>query len=318
MGTSTPPWACPEHDCAAGVRMKVAITGASGLIGTALVASLNADGHQVVRLVRRDPRSPDEVQWNPRSGRLDPATLTDVDGVVHLAGAGIGDKRWTESRKRELLDSRVLGTAAVAQAMSAIANPKMFLISASGVHYYGVDTGDQPVDERTGNGSGFLAEVCRRWEDAADPARESGLRVVHPRSGLVLAPSGGVLGRLLPLFRLGAGGRIGDGQAYWPWISLTDEISALRLLIDSDLSGPVNLTGPEPVTNVEFTKTLGAVLHRPTLATVPSFALRLALGEFADEGILRVPRAIPRVLNEVGFVFAHPTLRSALADVVAD
>lgn len=295
--------------------MKVAITGSSGLIGTALSASLRENGHQVVSLVRRPARSPDEIGWNPGSGRLDPAALEDVDGVVHLAGAGIGDRRWTESRKRELLDSRVRGTAAVAGAMAQGQGRDRFLISASGVHYYGTATGDEPVDESAPNGTGFLAEVCRQWEDAADPARAAGVRVVHPRTGLVLARSGGVMGRLLPLFRLGLGGRIGDGKAYWPWISLTDEVAALRMLIDSDLVGPVNMTAPEPVTNAEFTKALGAALHRPTLAPVPSFALRTVIGEFADEGILNVPRAVPRVLTEAGFAFTHPTLPGALAAI---
>lgn len=297
--------------------MKVAITGASGLIGTAVSASLRADSHQVVSFVRRAPRSADEVRWDPSSRRLDPTDLADIDGVVHLAGAGIGDKRWTQSRKRELLDSRVNGTAAVAKALAAAVNRPRFLISASGVHYYGTDTGDRPVDESDPNGAGFLAEVCQRWEAAADPARDAGVRVVHPRSGLVLARRGGVMDRLLPLFRLGVGGRIGDGRAYWPWISLHDEVAALRMLIDSELSGPVNLTSPEPVTNAEFTKTLGAVLHRPTLATVPSFVLRIVIGDFADEGILRVPRALPGVLTEAGFRFTHPTLREALEDITA-
>ncbi len=295
--------------------MKVAITGASGLIGTALRAALRADSHQVVSFVRRNPRAPDEVRWDPAARRMDPTDLADIDGVVHLAGAGIGDKRWTQARKRELLDSRVDGTAAVAQALAAAVDRQRFLLSASGVHYYGTDTGDRAVDESEPNGTGFLAEVCERWEAAADPARSAGVRVVHPRSGLVLARRGGVMGRLLPLFRLGVGGRIGDGRAYWPWITLHDEVAALRMLIDSELSGPVNLTAPAPVTNAEFTKTLGAVLHRPTLATVPSFALRIVIGDFADEGILRVPRAIPGVLTKAGFRFAHPTLREALGDI---
>jgi len=295
--------------------VKVAITGASGLIGTALSASLRRDGHRVVALVRRSARSAEEVQWYPAQRRLDPAVLADVDGVVHLAGAGIGDKRWTESRKRELLDSRVDGTTAVAQALAAAPDRQRFLLSASGVHYYGIGTGSRPVDESDPNGSGFLAEVCRAWEAAADPARDAGVRVVHPRTGLVLARRGGVMGRLLPLFRLGAGGRIGNGRAYWPWISLTDEVSALRMLIDSELSGPVNLTSPEPVTNAEFTRTLGSVLHRPTLVPVPSFALRVVIGEFADEGILQVPRAVPRVLTAAGFSFTHPTLRAALEEI---
>jgi uncharacterized protein (TIGR01777 family) len=296
--------------------VKIAITGASGLIGSALSASLRGDGHQVVSFVRRHPRSPDEVRWDPASRRLDPAALAEVDGVVHLAGAGIADKRWTGSRRRVVLDSRVDGTTTVAQALVAAQPRQRFLISASAVGWYG-DTGQRPVDESASAGSGFLAEVCRRWEAAAQPAVDAGVRVVFPRTGLVLSRRGGLMARILPLFRLGLGGKLGSGRQYWPWISLADEVSALRLLIESDLSGPVNLTGPEPVTNAEFTKTLGSVLGRPTLAAVPAFALKLAVGDFAEEGILAGQRAVPRVLTETGFEFAHPTLRQALEEVTA-
>lgn len=296
--------------------MKIAITGASGLIGTALSASLRGDGHQVVSLVRRNPRTPDEVQWDPARRRLDPAGLADVDGVVHLAGAGIADRRWTESRRREILDSRVDGTTAVATALTAAEPRPRFLVTASAVGWYG-DTGDCPVDETGPAGEGFLAEVCERWEAAARPAVDAGVRVTFPRTGLVLSRRGGLMGRLLPLFKLGLGGKLGSGRQYWPWISLTDEVSALRLLISSDLSGPVNLTGPEPVTNAEFAKTLGSVVGRPTLAAVPGFALKLVVGEFAEEGILAGQRAIPRVLTEAGFGFAHRTLREALENITA-
>ena len=296
--------------------MKIAITGASGLIGSALSASLRGDGHQVVSFVRRHPRSPDEVRWDPASRRLDPAALAEVNGVVHLAGAGIADKRWTGSRRRVVLDSRVDGTTTVAQALVAAQPRQRFLISASAVGWYG-DTGQRPVDESASAGSGFLAEVCRRWEAAAQPAVDAGVRVVFPRTGLVLSRRGGLMARILPLFRLGLGGKLGSGRQYWPWISHADEVSALRLLIESDLSGPVNLTGPEPVTNAEFTKTLGSVLGRPTLAAVPAFALKLAVGDFAEEGILAGQRAVPRVLTETGFEFAHPTLRQALEEVTA-
>ena len=296
--------------------MKVAITGASGLIGTALSASLRADGHQVRSLVRRNPRSSDEVQWDPARRRLDPVALADVDGVVHLAGAGIADKRWTDSRRREVLDSRVDATTAVAQALAAAEPRPRFLVSASAVGWYG-DTGDRPVDETDPAGDGFLAEVCRRWEAATAPASDSGVRVTFPRTGLVLSRRGGLMGRLLPLFKLGLGGRLGSGDQYWPWISLADEIAALRFLMAAEVSGPVNLTGPEPVTNAEFTKTLGSVLGRPTLAAVPGFALKLVVGDFAEEGILAGQRAMPRVLNEAGFGFSHPTLREALEYITA-
>jgi len=296
--------------------VKVAITGASGLIGTALSASLRADGHQVRSLVRRNPRSSDEVQWDPARRRLDPVALADVDGVVHLAGAGIADKRWTDSRRREVLDSRVDATTAVAQALAAAEPRPRFLVSASAVGWYG-DTGDRPVDETDPAGDGFLAEVCRRWEAATAPASDSGVRVTFPRTGLVLSRRGGLMGRLLPLFKLGLGGRLGSGDQYWPWISLADEIAALRFLMAAEVSGPVNLTGPEPVTNAEFTKTLGSVLGRPTLAAVPGFALKLVVGDFAEEGILAGQRAMPRVLTEAGFGFSHPTLREALEYITA-
>ncbi|MGI8723566.1 MAG: TIGR01777 family oxidoreductase [Geodermatophilaceae bacterium] len=296
--------------------MKVAITGASGLIGTALSAALRRDGHHVVHLVRRNPHSPDEAQWDPASRRLDPIVLADVDGVVHLAGAGIADKRWTDARRREVLDSRVDGTTTVAQALAAAPPRPRFLVSASAVGWYG-DTGDRRVDETEPAGTGFLAEVCRRWEAAAQPAVDAGVRVTFPRTGLVLSRRGGLMGRLLPLFKLGLGGRLGSGRQYWPWISLPDEVSALRFLIESDLSGPVNLTGPEPVTNAEFTKTLGSVLARPTLVAVPGLALKLVVGDFAEEGVLVGQRAIPRVLSEAGFDFAHPTLRQALEAITS-
>lgn len=296
--------------------MKIAITGASGLIGTALRASLDADGHQVVSLVRRNPRSAGEVQWDPAARRLDPIALVDVDGVVHLAGAGIADKRWTESRRRVVLDSRVDGTTTVAQALASADSRARFLVSASAVGWYG-DTGDRSVDESAPAGEGFLAEVCQRWEAAAQPAIDAGVRVTFPRTGLVLSRRGGLLGRLLPLFKLGLGGRLGSGRQYWPWIALDDEVAALRFLIASQLSGPVNLTAPTPVTNAEFTRTLGSVLGRPTLASVPGFALKLAVGDFAEEGILAGQRAIPRVLTKAGFDFAQPDLRAALTAVTA-
>ncbi|MBA3339504.1 MAG: TIGR01777 family protein [Geodermatophilaceae bacterium] len=296
--------------------MKVAISGASGLIGRALSADLRRDGHDVVALVRRKERSADEIRWDPAARELDPAAFAEVDGVVHLAGAGIADKRWTESRRREILDSRVDGTTTIAQTLAAAPPRARFMVSASAVGWYG-DTGDRPVEESEPAGEGFLAEVCERWEAAAQPAIDAGVRVAFARSGLVLSRRGGLMGRLLPLFRLGLGAKLGSGRQYWPWITLTDEISALRFLIDSDLTGPVNLTGPAPVTNAEFTKTLGSVLGRPTLAAVPSFVLKLVVGEFAEEGILAGQRAMPRVLTEAGFKFTAPTLRDALEEITA-
>lgn len=242
--------------------------------------------------------------------------MADVDGVVHLAGAGIADKRWTESRRREVLDSRVDGTTTIAQSLVAAPVRPRFLVSASAVGWYG-DTGDRPVDETEPAGQGFLAEVCTQWEAAAEPAADAGVRVVFARTGLVLSRRGGLMDRLLPLFRLGLGGKLGSGRQYWPWITLTDEIAALRFLIDSELAGPVNLTAPVPVTNAEFTRTLGSVLGRPTVAAVPGFALRLVLGDFAEEGVLAGQRAVPRVLTEARFAFSSPTLREALEELTA-
>lgn len=291
--------------------MKVAITGASGLIGTALRASLRADGHAVVSLVRRPARSADEFEWDPRAGRLDPGCLADVDGIVHLAAASVSTRRWTERRKRKLLASRVDGTTTVARALAQADPRPRFLVSASAIGFYG-DTGDQTVDETAPAGTGTLPELCIRWEAAAQPASDAGVRVTLARSGLVLSRRGGLMAPVLPLFWCGLGGRLGSGRQYWSWISLTDEVAALRMLMDSDLSGPVNLTSPTPVTNAEFTKTLGSAMGRPTVLPVPGFALTLVLGDFASEGCLAGPRAVPRVLNEAGFGFTHPTLRTAL------
>jgi uncharacterized protein len=293
--------------------MKIAITGASGLIGRALAPALQDDGHTVVRMVRRPARGADEVAWDPGSRTLEPAALAGVDAVVHLAGAGIGARRWTAGYQRTLLDSRVGGTTTLASAITACAGeaPRIWL-SASAVGYYG-DTGDRIVDEASPAGTGFLAHLCEAWEEATGPAAEAGVRVCLLGSGLVLSPKGGLLGRTRPMFKLGLGGRLGSGRQYQSWISLHDEIAAIRyLLAADDIAGPVNLTGPEPVTNAEFTRTLGRLLGRPTVAAVPGFALRAALGAFADEGVLTGQRVAPRVLTDHGFTHTHPDLESAL------
>lgn len=296
--------------------MRVAITGASGLIGRALSESLLADGHEVLRLVRREPRGrlPDgsgEARWDPRTGRLDAALLEGCGAVVGLAGAGVADHRWSAAYKQEIRDSRVNGTATLAKAIAALDPGPPVFVSGSAVGYYG-DTGALAVDESAGPGRDFLAGVCREWEAAAAPAAASGVRVVHPRFGIVLASGGGAFGRLLPLARKGLGGRIGDGRQYWSYISLPDTVSALRHLITAEgLDGPVNLTAPNPATNREITETLGRALHRPTRAVVPGLALRLALGGFA-EGILMSQRVLPARLLASGFVFAHPTAQAAI------
>ncbi|MFI5101037.1 MAG: TIGR01777 family oxidoreductase [Actinomycetes bacterium] len=291
--------------------MKVALTGASGLIGTALVANLTADGHEVVRFVRRPTRQPDEAQWDPEAGSIDSDALLGVDAVVHLAGAGIGDRRWSDERKRVILRSRVDGTSTLARALSRMDPLPSVLVSASAIGYYG-DTEGRTVDESGPKGTGFAADVAQAWEQAAEPARVAGIRVVHPRSGLVMTRQGGAWGRMLPLFRLGLGGHLGDGRQYWSYITLADEVRGLRFLIDHDLSGPVNLTVPEAVTNDELTKEIGRALHRPTALPVPAFALRTVLGEFSSE-VLSSARVQPKALTEAGFRWEHPDLRSAVA-----
>ena len=296
--------------------MRIAISGSTGLIGTALVRALRADGDDVVRLVRTAPGGPDEVRWDPY-GKVDTEALEGLDAVVHLAGAGVGDRRWSDSYKKQLHDSRVVGTRTLAEALAGLRHPPRVLVSGSAVGFYG-DTGDRDADESAAVGSGFLAELVRDWEAAARPAAAAGIRVVHPRTGLVLTREGGMLGKILPIFRLGLGGRLGGGGQWLSWISLPDEIAALRLLIDrGDVTGPVNLTAPRPVTNADFTKALGRALHRPTPFAVPSFALRAALGGFADEGLLVSQRVLPRRLAELGFRFRYGDLDTALDRALA-
>ncbi|REK88306.1 TIGR01777 family protein [Streptomyces inhibens] len=292
-------------------HMRIAITGSTGLIGTALVQSLRADGHEAVRLVRREPTAADEVRWDPKGQEVDTAGLTGCEAVVHLAGAGVGDHRWTAAYKQEIRDSRVLGTRAIASALASMDTPPRVFVCGSAIGYYG-DTGDRRTDESAPAGTGFLPEVCVAWEDAAKPAQDAGIRTVFARTGLVVARSGGAWGRLFPIFRAGLGGRLGDGSQYWSFISLHDHIAALRHLIGTEgLAGPVNLTAPEPVTNREVTAVMGRVLNRPTLFTVPAPALRLALGEFAGD-VLGSQRVIPRRLLDSGFTFAHPRIIEAV------
>ncbi|MER5618718.1 TIGR01777 family oxidoreductase [Streptomyces sp. NPDC002215] len=290
---------------------RIAVTGASGLIGAALVRSLRADGHEVVRLVRHPARAGDEVEWDPKRGYVDVAGLVGCDAVVHLAGAGVGDHRWTAAYKREIRDSRVLGTAAIAEAVASLDVPPKVLLSGSAIGYYG-DTGDRAVDESAPAGEGFLPSVCVEWEAATAPAEEAGVRTVHARTGLVVGREGGAWGRLFPLFRAGLGGRLGDGRQYWSFIALHDEVAALRHILDTEsLSGPVNLTGPDPVTNREVTAAMGRVLHRPTLFTAPAPALRIALGDFAED-VLASQRVLPGQLLDSGFVFAFPGIDAAI------
>jgi len=295
--------------------MKVVITGSSGLIGNALVRSLAGDGHEVLKLVRRDPRGPDEASWDPSSRRLDSSLLAGADAVVNLAGAGIGDKRWSDDYKKLVLDSRIDATSTIVTTLTGLAADQRpaVLVNASAVGYYG-ETKEEAVDETGAPGEGFLVEVVQQWEDATRPAADAGVRVVTARSGIVLSAEGGALGKVLPLFKLGLGGKLGSGRQWMSWIALADEIAALRFLIDNnDVSGPVNLTAPEPVRNGEYTKAIGRAVHRPALAVVPPIALRAALGGFADEGVLVSQRVLPSKLEDAGFSFTYADVDSALA-----
>ncbi|MBS4730229.1 TIGR01777 family oxidoreductase [Mycobacterium sp. SM1] len=293
----------------------IAIAGSSGLIGSALVAALRAADHHVLRIVRRIPATASELHWNPDSGQFDARALRGVDAVINLCGVNIARHRWSGAFKQSLRDSRITPTEVLA---SAVADAGVgVLINASAVGYYG-NTKDQTVDETAPAGAGFLAQLCKDWEAATAPAQQAGARVVLARSGLVLAASGGLLRRLRPLFSLGLGARLGNGRQYMSWITLEDEVRALMFVVaQPSLSGPVNLTGPAPVTNAEFTATLGRALNRPAPFIWPGFAVRAAFGEFADEGLLTGQRAIPAALERAGFQFHHNTIGEALSSALA-
>ena len=286
--------------------MRVAITGSTGLIGTALVGQLKAEGHSVQRLVRRKATSSEEVHWDPTTGTIDLAALEGVDAIINLAGAGVGDKRWTPKYRATILNSRLLGTTTIAHAVETL-KPKVF-ISASAIGFYG-ETGNRAVVETDRGGDDFLSVVCREWEAAADLA--VGVRTVKIRTGLVLDPTGGALGRLLPLFRLGLGGKLGSGKQWWSWITLHDEIKAIIHCLNSDISGPVNLTSPNPVTNQDFTASLARAVHRPALLPAPAFALKILIGGFSGE-ILGSAKVLPKALQDSGFVWDYPHLTTAL------
>ena len=290
--------------------MRVVVAGSSGLVGSALVPELRAAGHEVIRLVRRTPVAADERGWDPPAGRIDDGALDGVDAVVNLCGAGIGERRWSHARKQVLIDSRIEPTEVLA---GAVAEHRIsVLVNASGVHYYG-DAGDRVVDERAPRGRGFLSDLCRDWEAATRRASESGARVVLARTSHVLAGSGGLLGQLRPLFRVGLGARLGSGDQYMPWIHIADHVAAIRFAVEHDaVSGPANLCSPNPVTNRELTRALGRLWHRPTPWMVPKIGLRVALGDLADE-ILMSQRAVPKVLPDNGFEPRYAVLEDALA-----
>ena len=292
------------------VPQRIAITGSSGLIGTALVGHLKSEGHTVQRLVRRAPVAADEVTWDPQTGYVDLGALVGVNAVIHLAGASVDGKRWTKKYKAEILNSRLFGTSTIARAVAEL-KPQVF-ISASAVGWYG-ESGNRAVIENDRVGDDFLATICREWEAAADLAGD--IRTVKLRTGLVLDPTGGALGKMLPLFRLGFGGKLGSGKQWWSWITLHDVVRAIDFTLVEKISGPVNLTSPNPVTNQEFTAALARALHRPAVFPAPAFALKIALGGFSSE-VLGSKRVIPQVLQEAGFKWDYPHLIDALTVLV--
>jgi uncharacterized protein (TIGR01777 family) len=301
-----------------GLGLRVAVTGSTGLLGTALVAVLRAHGQQVIRLVRRAPASQDEIAWDPDApgGGITPGALNGLDAVIHLAGAGVADHRWTPAYQEKIRSSRVMGTRALAAALAAAGPPPAVLLAGSAIGWYG-DTGGREVDESAPAGAGFLADVVREWEAAAQPAAQAGIRVVNMRTGIVLARQGGVLARMLPPFRLGLGSRLGSGRQMMSWIALADYLGAVQfLLARTDIAGPVNLTAPHPASNAEFTSALAAALNRPALLSVPAPALRLALGGVTSD-LLSSARVLPRRLTEAGYRFQFPDLPAALAAELA-
>ena len=297
---------------------RILVSAASGFLGSALAEELTAEGHDVVKLVRRSPQAADEIEWDPAAGNLSAAAVEGFDAVVHLSGAGIGDRRWTEERKRVLVESRTDSTALLAETLAGLSQKPEVLISASAIGYYGLLRGDEILTEATGPGSDYLASLCVAWEAATAAAAEAGIRVATIRTGLVLDAEQGFLAKMLPLFRLGVGGPLGSGKQWWSWIAKEDQVGAILHLLDSNVSGPVNLTAPNPVTNAGFTKTLGEVLGRPAKLPVPRFALAVRLGpEMADATALASQRVQPQQLQESGYEFSYPELEPALRATLA-
>jgi uncharacterized protein len=290
--------------------MRIAITGATGLIGRALAGALEARGDQVTRLVRGR-------HWDPTTGTVDPRAFEGADAVVHLAGESIAGL-WTNAKRKRILESRVTGTRLIATALGGLQRPPAVLVSASAIGFYGDHPGNEPIDESASRGAGFLAEVVEAWERAADPARAAGVRVVHPRFGIVLSEKGGALAAMLPIYKLGIGGRVGSGDQIWSWVALDDVVQSVLACIDrKDLSGAVNVVAPQPVSNKAFVRTLGRVLRRPTLLPAPAFALKLVAGQMADEMLLFGARIVPRKLQGAGYEFRFRELESALRHILA-
>jgi hypothetical protein len=296
--------------------MQVAVTGSTGLIGTALCAALRVGGARVIRLVRSPGGGADEVVWDPAAGTLDAERLRGVDAVVHLAGEPIGSRRWSDEQKRRIRDSRVASTRLLVETLAGMREGPRVLVCSSAVGFYG-DRGPQLLTEDSPPGADFLARVCVAWEAAADPAREAGLRVVHLRTGVVLDPAGGALAKMLPLYRLGLGGRMGDGRQYLSWLTRDEAVGIITHALGSDeLAGPVNAVAPNPVTNAEFTAVLGRVLGRPAVMTVPRFGPRLLLGEMAEALLFASQRVLPQRLTADGYGFRAPLLEPALRDLL--
>ena len=295
--------------------MKIVISGASGLIGTQLVTTLKSSGHEVVQLVRRTAVA-GQIMWDPKSGKLDPASLEGCDAVIHLSGAGIGDKRWSDAYRKEILDSRTATTLLLANTIASLQRKPSVFLSGSAIGIYGA-RGDEQLTETSAHGTGFLADVCEQWEAAAKPAIDAGVRTVFLRTGIVLSPKGGALKKLLPLFRLGVGGKFGNGKQWQSWISMDDEVASIIHLLTTNVSGAVNLTAPQPVTNAEFTKVLARVVKRPAIVPVPTFAPKILLGgELADALLFTGQRVMPQALTASGYVFKHSTLESALRSLL--
>ena len=294
----------------------IAITGASGLIGSALTRHFEANGDRVLKFTRTGRSSTSTIAWNPANGTIDAAQLSGVDVVIHMAGAGIGDKRWSNEYKKEILDSRVKGTSLLAQAIAETSDGPKVLLSGSAIGIYGESLTTE-FTEQSPIGHGFLADVCAQWEAATESASRAGIRVAHVRTGIVLSPAGGALGKLLPLFKLGAGGKMGSGKQWQSWISIDDEVAAIDYLLTANVTGAVNLTAPQPVTQAEFTKILARVLHRPSFLPVPSFGPKLLLGsELADALLFTGQKVMPKILQSTGFAFKHPDLESALRSLL--
>ena len=298
--------------------MTILLSGASGMLGKAIALRLEGRGNRVLRLVRRRAEGADELSWDPAgAGIAEPQRLEGLTAAVHLSGANVASRRWTAAFKREMVESRVQSTRVLSETLAGLKQPPKVLATASAVGFYG-DRGDEVLDEDSAAGDGYFPELCQAWENAARPAAEAGIRVVHPRFGMVLGRDGGAMKRLAPLFRLGLGGRLGSGRQWMSWIAEEDAAAAVVFVLENAaLSGAVNVVSPEPVTNAAFTEELGRAVHRPAILPAPAFALRLAFGAMADEALLASERVLPRRLTEAGFAFAYPTLPQALVAALA-